>query len=174
MPPNPLLKDYSFLFIEPRLEGPVLDLACGRGKNGLFLAERGLPVVLADRSAEALKEAEKSAEGKNLDVRFWEIDLETGGNPLKENYYRGILVFRYLHRPLIPFIRKGIIEGGILVYETFTLEQIRYGAPHNPDHLLKPGELLGWFKDWEVIHSFEGLLDNPKRAVAQIVCEKPH
>ncbi len=45
--------------------------------------------------------------------------------------------------------------------------------PHNPDFLLKPGELSGWFKDWQVIHYFEGLLENPQRAMAQIVCRKP-
>ena len=172
MSPNPLLKTYAPLLQEEEHAGPVLDLACGEGENGLFLAGLGLPVVLADRSAEALARAKEQAAGKGWPVTFWEVDLETGVNPLEEDYYRGILVFRYLHRPLLPFLKKAIRKRGILIYETFTTKQTRFGRPHNPDYLLKSGELADWFRDWEVIHYFEGLLEDPPRAVAQIVCRK--
>jgi len=171
--PNPLLTKFSYLLAGKNLEGPVLDLACGRGQNGLYLAGLDLPVILADDSPEALREARRSAEERGLRARFLEIDLETGENPLQEDYYRAIVVFRYLYRPLIPWIKKGIRKGGILIYETFTIEQPRYGHPYNPDYLLKPGELADWFADWEIIHSFEGLLENPQRAMAQLVCRKP-
>jgi len=173
MAPNPLLVNFSSLLTGEDLTGPILDLACGRGQNGLFLAGLNLPVILADQSPEALKEARREAKEKGLKAEFWEIDLETGQNPLKEEYYRAILIFRYLYRPLIPYIRKGIKKGGILIYETFTIEQPKYGHPHNPDYLLKPGELAEWFKDWQIIHYFEGLLVNPQKAMAQIVCRKP-
>jgi len=170
---NPLLESYSRLFMEDTVEGPVLDLACGAGENGLYVAALGLPVVLADRSPEALETARRSAEERGLHPEFWLVDLETGGNPLEEDYYRGILVFHYLHRPLIPHIRNAIRSGGILIYETFTSEQPKYGRPHNPDYLLQPGELAAWFDDWETIHYFEGVLKGPRRAVAQLVCRKP-
>jgi tellurite methyltransferase len=173
MAPSLLLTEFSALLEDTNLEGPILDLACGRGENGLFLASLGLPVVLADKSAEALKAARRSAEEQRLEVRFWEVDLETGRNPLQEEYYRAILVFRYLYRPLIPSLRKAVRRGGILIYETFTIEQPKYGKPHNPDYLLQSGELAGWFEDWQIIHYFEGLLEGPRRAMAQIVCRKP-
>ncbi len=101
------------------------------------------------------------------------MDLETNANPLRQEYFPGILVFRYLHRPLMPHIREGVRREGSLIYETFTTEQPRYGKPRNPAYLLEPGELTGWFADWEILHSFEGLLEDPRRAVAQIVCRKP-
>jgi len=63
-------------------------------------------------------------------------------------------------------------KGGILIYETFTLDQPRFGKPHNPDYLLEPGELRRWFEDWKIIHHFEGIKNNPVRAVAQIVCQR--
>lgn len=168
-----MLTEFSSLLEDKNLEGPVLDLACGTGENGLFLAGLNLPVILADGSPEALAVARRSAEDRGLKVQVWEVDLETGRNPLQEDYYRAILVFHYLYRPLIPHIRKGIRKGGILIYETFTSEQPKYGHPHNPDYLLQPGELAGWFQDWHIIHRFEGLLENPRRAMAQIVCRKP-
>ena len=173
MAPNPLLLQFSSLLEDQNLEGPILDLACGTGENGLFLASLNLPVILADQSPEVLEVARRSAEDRRLKVQFWEVDLETGRNPLKEKYYRAILVFHYLYRPLIPYVRKGIHKGGILIYETFASEQPKYGHPHNPDYLLQPGELADWFQDWQIIHHFEGLLENPRRAMAQIVCRKP-
>lgn len=173
MAPNPLLIRFASLLTSEDLEGPVLDLACGEGQNGLYLAGMGLPVILADKNHEALTEARRSAEEQDLKVTFREIDLETGLNPLEEEYYRAILVFRYLHRPLIPCLKKGLKRGGTLIYETYTDEQPRFGRPLNPDHLLKPKELFDWFRDWPIIHYFEGILEDPKRAMAQIVCRKP-
>ena len=42
---NPLLKNFAALLLATDLEGPVLDLACGEGENGLFLTGLGLPVI---------------------------------------------------------------------------------------------------------------------------------
>jgi tellurite methyltransferase len=173
MTPNSLLERFAPLLFEEGLEGPVLDLASGDGQNGLYLADLGLPVILADRDAARLRAAQERAQEKKLGVTLWETDLENGENPFQEEHYRAILVFRYLHRPLIPYIKNGIRRGGFLFYETFTIEQARYGHPHNPAFLLKSGELQEWFKDWQVIHYFEGLLEDPVRAMAQIVCRKP-
>jgi hypothetical protein len=69
-------------------------------------------------------------------------------------------------------MKKALKKGGILIYETFTVEQPKFGKPHNPNFLLILGELGEWFEGWEIIHYFEGIKDNPKRSVAQIVCRK--
>jgi tellurite methyltransferase len=171
--PDSLLLAHWALLVDGASKGPVLDLACGDGHNGLFLAEKGVPVILADFSGAALEKAGASAMQKNLDVTLWQVDLEKEGeNPLRVESCGVILVFRYLHRPLVPCIKKALIRGGVLIYETFTVDQPRFGKPHNPHFLLKPGELLRWFKEWQVVHYFEGIVDQPKRAIAQIVCRK--
>jgi tellurite methyltransferase len=172
--PNDLLVTFSDLITAERPDGPVLDLASGDGHNGLFLAAKGLPVILADRSEEALRKAKEAAHGIRGSVTVWKVDLERPAeNPLKENGYSVILVFRYLHRPLMPCIRKALRAEGFLVYHTFTLDQSQFGKPRNPDFLLKPGELRQWFKDWDIFHHFEGIQENPRRAIAEIVCRKP-
>lgn len=169
-----LLKEYFELLVEEVLPGPVLDLACGDGHNGVFLAEHGLEVICCDISPEALERARELADRRRVTVSIWEVDLERPGtNPLPEDTYGAILVFRYLHRPLFPWIRTALRPGGFLLYETFTVEQARFGRPRNPDHLLKPGELHQAFADWEIKHFFEGLKEHPVRAVAQLVCRKP-
>ena len=174
MSPDALLTTFCDLIVAERPSGPVLDLASGEGHNGLFLAAQGVPVILADRSDEALRKAKGAADGAQGKVTLWKVDLERAGeDPLEEEKYSAILVFRYLHRPLMPCIRKALRPSGFLVYHTYTLDQARFGKPRNPEFLLKPGELMSWFKDWQVLHHFEGIQENPRRAIAEIVCRKP-
>jgi tellurite methyltransferase len=171
--PAQLLLKHLGLLTDGRLTGPILDLACGNGHNGIFLARKGLPVICCDKSREALDRARGLAAECRVIVELWQVDLEREDiNPLSEDFYGAILVFRYLHRPLIAHIKKALKKGGLLIYETFTVEQPKFGKPRNPDFLLKPGELRTWFEDWEIIHHFYGIKDNPKRAVAQLVCRK--
>ena len=181
--PDELLTQYSYLFSDDLKDYgsgstryqdyPILDLACGDGHNGIFLASKGFSVVLADRSEEALSQAMLNAQEAGVIVQFRQVNLEQEGvNPLEGFAFSAVLVFRYLHRPLIPCITKSLKQGGILMYETFTTEQARFGKPKNPDHLLKAGELLSWFHDWEVIYTFEGIIGVSPKAIAQLVCRK--
>ena len=102
------------------------------------------------------------------------MDLEEAGrNPLAGRTWGAILVFRYLHRPLIPPIREALAPGGVLVYETFTADQALLGRPTNPDFLLGQGELRGWFADWELIEAYEGLQSDPPSYRSGLVCRKP-
>jgi SAM-dependent methyltransferase len=161
-----LLVEHSGLFLEETLPGPVLDLACGEAHNSIFLALKGVEVISGDLSLEALQRAGELATKCGAEITVWQVDLEPEGvNPLPEHAYGAILVFRYLHRPLIPCIKKALRNGGLLLYETFTVEQPRFGKPRNPDYLLQSGELRHMFADWEEIFYFEGIRENPTRAV---------
>ena len=172
--PADLLLENLTMFTSGDFSGPVLDLACGGGGNGILLASRGLRVTLADRSASALAQAQELANKSGVKVDIWEIDLEREGkDPLAGREFGAVLVFRYLHRPLITGIRRCLVEGGLIMYETFTVDQKRFGKPTNPDFLLRPGELMDWFADWECIRHFEGIKDDPPRAVAQLIARKP-
>jgi tellurite methyltransferase len=171
--PASLLGAYWPLFQKAARLGPIIDLACGRGRNGLFLATQGIPVVLIDHSSERLAEARRLARQAGVMVDIRRIDLENAGaDPLEGLAAGGMMVFRYLHRPLVAAIRRSIRTGGILMYETFTHHQRRLGRPRSPDYLLQPQELKGWFRDWQILHYFEGLKEEPLRALAQIVCRK--
>ncbi len=161
---------------------PILDLACGSGRNGLFCLEQELTVTFADIKLQPLDDIQQiiSREDNNLDLEqasFWQVDLETNASQLKESSYSSIMIFRYLHRPLIEQMKAAVVPNGLVIYETFTIEQAEIGRPKNPNFLLKPGELASFFSDWQVLHYFEGIkvsdTGSNKQAVAQIVARKP-
>lgn len=169
-----LLLDHLDLLADLERSLPVLDLACGTGRNGLALAEQGITVVFADQSSNALKEIEKRLEQASLPGRIWQVDLEQpGSKPMADLAFAAIIGFRYLHRPLFPALKSAVMPGGLVVYETFTTGQRRYGRPNNPDFLLQPGELEAEFQHWEIIYHYEGVQAEPERCVAQIVARKP-
>ena len=162
---------------------PALDLACGTGRNGLFLLASGIPVVFADRDSQSLEHikqylAAQPCERQRELARLWQVDLELPhARPLDAETYGAILVFRYLHRPLLAGIKEAVIPGGLVIYETFTVEQAKLGRPRNPDFLLRHGELRECFCEWDILHYFEGIEHDPasgqRRAVARLVAEKP-
>jgi SAM-dependent methyltransferase len=168
-----LLREYLYLLTEKRFSDPILDLATGDCHNAIFLAQSGLRVIACDISGKALARGRRRAGKIGVTLETWEVDLEVkGADPLPKAFYAGIIIFNYLHRPLIPSIRSALKPGGILIYETFTVDQPRFGRPRNPNYLLKPRELYEWFSDWEIVYFFEGIKNNPDRSVAQIVCRK--
>ncbi|WP_250655607.1 methyltransferase domain-containing protein [Alkalimarinus coralli] len=169
-----LLEKYFDQLKQAAHHGNILDMACGAGRNGLFLANNGLPVTFADKSETLLDKVTESLSSTTSDNELWHIDLEKPGTtPFKGRSFSSALVFRYLHRPLIEPLKHAILPGGIIIYETFTIENRQFGRPDNPDFLLKTGELRDWFNEWETLHYFEGILSDPDRAIAQIVCRKP-
>ena len=56
-------------------------------------------------------------------------DLERGAPVLGERAFDLVLVFNYLHRPLLPAIVAAVAPGGLLIYETFTIEQAAAAGP---------------------------------------------
>jgi SAM-dependent methyltransferase len=139
--------------------GVVADLACGRGRHTLAAAEAGIPVIGIDRNRSYLAELREAAAQPALAIETLLADLENPVEvPLRSHCCGVVLVFRYLHRPLIPAIARVLAPGGLLVYETFTVDQRALGTgPRNPDHLLEPGELPNLFAGMEILDHWEGL-----------------
>jgi len=164
------LLDYACSQMQTGSGRPALDLACGAGRSGLHLARRNIPVVFADKSTNALDEVTTSLSQNNLAGRLWQVDLEREGvQPFETEVFSMVVCFRYLHRPLIPALLSAVEPDGLIVYETFTTDNLLFGRPGNPDFLFEPDELESWFKDWQVLHYYEGIQTVPDRAIAQIV-----
>ncbi len=167
-----LVESYDLL---PR--GIVLDLAMGNGRNAIYLASRGFDVDGVDIDPEAVAQARATARRLNAPIRAVIGNVEDGTHIIPLEAYDVILVFNYLHRPVLKDIRDGVRPGGVAVYQTYTTEQPRYGKPTNPAHLLEPGELKRVFADWQILRYREGVeVEWPggqPRALAGIAARKP-
>jgi SAM-dependent methyltransferase len=174
-PPSPFLVAERERLLEAARRGPVLDLACGRGRNALPAASWGARVVGFDRNPEFLAELCRGARRRALPVQAVRSDLETPhGIPVRAASCAAILVFRFLFRPLAPAIVEALAPGGLLLYETFTLHQRQLAhGPVNPAFLLHDGELAEAFPALETLHYWEGVTPGPEpEAVARLAARK--
>lgn len=158
-------------------KGIALDLAMGEGRHAIYLASRGFDVDGVDVDASAVARARTFARRLGAPIRAVVGNVEDGTYILPLEAYDVIVVFRYLHRPLFRDIRDGLKPGGVVVYQTFTTEQARFGRPTDPAHLLRPGELEQVFADWEILRHHEGVEESgpggAPAALAGIVARKP-
>lgn len=146
--------------------GTVLDLACGGGRHARLLAGMGHRVEAVDRDGDALATL---ADIENITTRC--ADLEDGPWPYYGCVFDGIVVSRYLWRPLMPPLFNCLGEGGVLIYETFMDGQQLHGKPENPAHLLRPGELLDMVgKRFTVVAFEQGEIAGDKPQVMQRLC----
>ena len=125
-------------------DGEILDLACGGGRHTSLMLELGHSVLAVDKSTDAI--SERLGDRKKLEIIA--ADLEDG-NPVFDNdgilegrRFSGVIVTNYLYRPLMNGLVDSLLSGGVLIYETFGRGNEAFSKPRNPDHLLKPGELL--------------------------------
>ena len=150
--------------------GRVFDIAMGSGRNAVFLAQKGFQVEGVDISPEAVNKALELSQESKAHISAQVADLEDN-YLLVENQYDVVICFYYLHRPLIPQIKRSLKPGGMVVYETYIVDQARWGQPKNPDHLLKHNELLEIFRDWRCLRYREGIIGEQK-AIASIIAQK--
>jgi 2-polyprenyl-3-methyl-5-hydroxy-6-metoxy-1,4-benzoquinol methylase len=153
--------------------GRVLDVACGRGRNALFLAEQGFAVTAVDASAEALAQLASEAERRRLRIRMLQQDLEQHPH-LALNPFDVVIQFFYLQRSLLAELRRLVRPGGVAVVRTFSRAGNFPGGPANPAFSLDPGELPTLFAGWQILLHEEGL-DQAHRGggLAGIVARRP-
>ncbi len=150
--------------------GRALDVAMGSGQNAIYLAKMGFEVEGVDASREAIGEALARALEEGISIQTRVEDLEKIPY-IDEDTYDLVICFNYLQRSLMPQMKNWVKLGGMLLYETFIVDQVRFGKPRNPDHLLRHNELLHTFKDFRVLRYREGIIEG-KKAIASIVAQK--
>ena len=167
--PSALLREHLALI--PR--GRALDIATGRGRNALFLAKAGFEVEGLDRNREALATCEEQAKQLGLrNLSLKEADLEQSSS-IESNAYALIVNTYYLQRDLASTIVNALKVGGVLVFETFLIENHhRFNHPRRKEFCLEPNELLDLFKGLTVIYYNEGTTANGPY-LASLVAKKP-
>src|SRR5438876_303296 len=138
--PNPLLIETA-----KRLPpGKALDLACGTGRNALWLATHGWQVTAVDGAPSAIGILREQA--IPVDARV--ADLEKGEFRIDPAAWDLIVICRYLQRDLFEPAKHGLRPGGVL------LAIVLITAPgEEPSYKrLRPGELAEYFQGWQILH----------------------
>lgn len=163
-----VLLDHTDLL--PR-SGNALDIACGRGGNALFLAERGMEVDAWDISDVVIKTLE------HRHPRLHPKVLDISASALANLQYDLILTCHYLDASLAEAIRRATKPGGLIIYQTFTAEKRAAVGPSNPDFLLKHGQLEALVEGCQTLAFRDGsaIIDekDPLAGRAYIVARKP-
>lgn len=165
--PTPLLVETA-----SRLDpGTALDLACGAGRNALWLAQRGWQVTAIDGALSAIEILRDRARQAELAVNTNVQDLQSPDLHLEPRSFDLVAICYYLQRTLFAPAKEAVKPGGLLLAIAHTVE----GGEEPTESRLRPGELRLYFQGWEIQHYYEGKPADPanKRAVAEIVAQRP-
>lgn len=150
--------------------GIALDVAAGIGRNSIALARAGIRVVAVDFSEIAMRSLCVTAGSNNLQIMPVVSDLEDG-LPLRPGIFDAVINVTFLDRALVPILKNALRIGGVLLFDTFLIDQAEIGHPCDPRFLLRHYELRELLADMELLRYREGLVtyanDKPAwRAVA--------
>ena len=162
-------------------KGKVLDVASGSGRHALFLASLGYQAEAIDRDEQALAQLSADARLRQLTgISSRVLDLEQPAQEpnLGHETYDVILVFFYLNRPLFPSLIDALKPGGVLLYETFTVDNhIQRQHPKRREFCLAHSELLALTPGLRILHYDEGPHEGTSGLesayTAQLAAQKP-
>ena len=153
----------------------ALDVACGDGRNAVYLARLGLAVDAVDISDVAIAAVRANAAAHRLPITARRMDLERDGLPA--DGYGVIVQIRYLQRSLFPALEAALTHGGIFVAETFVRspEPEPGSAMAGRRFALSPGELRGAFPSLEIVRYQERTMEHRgvARTVAELAARRP-
>jgi tellurite methyltransferase len=175
--PTPLLTDW----VPQAKRGRALDVACGAGRNSLFLAARGFVVDAVDISAAGLERAKGTAEAQGVHVHWIEADLEAdAASVLPHGPYDLIVMVRYVNASLYPLLLDRLAGNGLFVCEEHLVSDEDVIGPTNPAYRLSRDELrhsvtAAATGEDEVLYYREGRVADPdgrNAALAQLVLRR--
>ena len=139
------LKGHSGLL---RGKGSALDIASGEGRNAVFAAEKGYQTLAVDISATGIEKARDLADEKGVTIETCVVDLDSW--EIKQNAFDLILCFNFLDRQIFPVIKNALKPGGLIFYETFTVDYLKYSS-FKREWVLENNELLDAFSDLRIL-----------------------
>lgn len=143
-PPTPLVVDIA----GGLAPGRALDLACGAGRNAVWLAGHGWQVTAVDGSRAAID----LVAGRNLRIDARVADIEKHEYTIEPDFWDLIAICYYLQRDLFAPAKRGVVRGGVVI----AIVHIPGPGEGLTPFRLPPGELASLFADFEILHSYEG------------------
>jgi len=164
----------------------VLDVACGEGRNSVWLASLGCEVTGVDVSPLALAKARRLADTHGLNVAYREADIrDWQWQPAR--FDAVVCIFIQFAEPsqrlrLFEGIQTTLTSGGLVVLQGYTPKQLEYktGGPPQADHMYTQALLREGFRNLDILHLreheeilAEGTKHVGRSALIDLVARKP-
>lgn len=151
--------------------GAAIDLACGAGRNAIYLAERGWTVTAVDGSEKAIELVEQRSAARGVRVHTRIDDLTNPGFMMPPDAFDLVLIAYYLQRDLFAKAKAAVRPGGVVIAIAHTPEPGKQWS----EKRAAQGELRTFFDGWRILWEYEGPSRDPahKRPVAEVVAQRP-
>ena len=149
--PNAFLKSKAHLL---KAGQTALSIADGEGRNGVFMAERGLDVLAMDFSPTALSKARALASERGVTLRIEQADLLTWAWPAGAFDVVVAIFIQFLtpaqRSAVFASIKRALRPGGLLLMQGYRPKQLEYktGGPPEVENLYTRALLGEAFADF--------------------------
>jgi SAM-dependent methyltransferase len=137
-------------------QGRVLAVADGEGRNGVWLASRGLDVTSLDFSPAAQAKARRLAQKRGVTMEIIEADVHRWTYP-EDSFDAVVEVFTQFSNPADRALkwagmRRTLKPGGRVIVQGYTPRQLDYGTggPRVAENLYTEAMLRSAFGDWQI------------------------
>jgi hypothetical protein len=127
----PMIRRFYARMVGAARGKPILDIACGTGRNAIPFAVQGCTVICADKDLTRFH----SPDGISGQLIPQQLDLVAEPWPFRKSFVGGIVNVHFLLVPLFPYFESSLSPGGYLLLETVP------GCGGNYLQLPKAGEL---------------------------------
>jgi SAM-dependent methyltransferase len=128
--------------------GRALDLACGEGRNAVWLAERGWRVTGVDFSEVGLEKARRLATARGVEGEWIAADLH-GYRPAPRAFDLVLVLYLQVsaseRAPILRAAADAVADGGIflLIAHDGSNLQYGYGGPQRAEVLYRARDVVG-------------------------------
>jgi hypothetical protein len=143
--PSPFVRKFASQIVYASSGKPLLDIACGSGRNAFVFSNLGCSVICVDKDLARLRAQQLRLAGTALShasgkLSVYQMDLFKDPWPFGVSRAGGIVNVHFLLPSLFPFFESSISPGGYLLLETVP------GCGGNYLQLPKAGELRSAFE----------------------------
>jgi SAM-dependent methyltransferase len=121
--PSPSVRKFGREIVSAAEGRPILDVACGRGRNSAWLGYLGGRVTAIDIDLSGIRTHRNDLPSSTLAdalrrIELKRLDLANDFWPYPPSSVGGIVNIHFLHLPLLEVFSRSLISGGLLVLET--------------------------------------------------------
>jgi tellurite methyltransferase len=121
--PSSLVRRFASRLAQASVGKPIIDVACGTGRNALVFSQLGCPVICVDKDLTRLRNEQDRLQQtyfKEASARLTlhEMDLRSDPWPFSEASIGGIINVHFMLPSLFPLFESSMAEHGYLLLET--------------------------------------------------------